>query len=845
MMQQGEDCYFYFYSTCAKGDSCLFRHCEAALGSETICTLWQEGRCFRQVCKFRHMEIDKRRSEIPCYWEKQPIGCTKLNCAFHHSKPRFVEGIFIPATKGVLAKQEMPEVAEVPMTPQLPSTQLQQAKVPIPANPSPQVRGVMKLEASENVPSPTHPPVVINAADDDEDDDDQFSEEGDESKNTLAPTMEEQNGDRIFSAKRQTLPVQKDDSLDFGIKTLEQIKRKKSMKDKLKKMDNPLVNQVPQTQRVEQNHENLVIEKENMRTVFRTVTLPPKKIPVIEGDPPFKRSLAERLGQKKIITKNMSEEIPLKAEFEPTFKRNLSERLGKRKILAEDGSEELTQKVQPPRSIRERLGLPAEISSTEHEKLINKTEDLGEIRVKTLEEIRREKAAKRDLGDSNGDSSVGGVSQNTSAQTNTLLEETSKIIRTVRVKTSESLKKQGDHQEECGKDNLVLKQLEGDPGKDKRPAVAKGKVKYQKASTDESLTKPKSLEQVRIKTLEEIRREKALRKQENQEGPVTQHPTEKPKSEAPSTRKRLLRITKPIEVVKSEKTDDEPINVQSVESAAQRVSRESQKFETRKEAPRLQNVQVKSFEEILKEKRLRQQQETEKQQCPTLGKEVNANKMNSEIRDAEKNSQPAALMDLKPNNFLEVEQSAVKTEENVIVTKSEAVEPTLPLKVKPKLNVKPSVVTNSCPVRISQKRKSPDNHPSTVMAVKPLNAVTTALIKQPSASEKIIASVESPVQEENKTSLQVPERSKGSFNPAEHSKPTSKLQTGLDTFSPLRLSAKARRLSSTTSRSAIAEDDFEELMKEFSDDKLEAEIDLDPGKDEDDLLLELSEMIDS
>lgn len=29
----------------------------------------------------------------------------------------------------------------------------------------------MKVENSENVPSPTHPSVVINAADDDEDDD--------------------------------------------------------------------------------------------------------------------------------------------------------------------------------------------------------------------------------------------------------------------------------------------------------------------------------------------------------------------------------------------------------------------------------------------------------------------------------------------------------------------------------------------------------------------------------------------------------------------------------------------------------------------------------------------------
>lgn len=40
-----------------KGDACPFRHCEAAMGNETVCSLWQENRCFRNVCKFRHMDI--------------------------------------------------------------------------------------------------------------------------------------------------------------------------------------------------------------------------------------------------------------------------------------------------------------------------------------------------------------------------------------------------------------------------------------------------------------------------------------------------------------------------------------------------------------------------------------------------------------------------------------------------------------------------------------------------------------------------------------------------------------------------------------------------------------------
>ena len=45
-------------SFCVQGDSCPFRHCEAALGSEQVCRLWVEGRCSSGNCKFRHMRID-------------------------------------------------------------------------------------------------------------------------------------------------------------------------------------------------------------------------------------------------------------------------------------------------------------------------------------------------------------------------------------------------------------------------------------------------------------------------------------------------------------------------------------------------------------------------------------------------------------------------------------------------------------------------------------------------------------------------------------------------------------------------------------------------------------------
>ncbi|XP_015599234.1 zinc finger CCCH domain-containing protein 11A isoform X2 [Cephus cinctus] len=84
--QKNTDCYFFYYSTCTKGDSCAFRHEIAALGSEIMCLNWQQGNCLKESCCFRHMELKKNRRSIPCYWETQPGGCKKLHCSFKHRK---------------------------------------------------------------------------------------------------------------------------------------------------------------------------------------------------------------------------------------------------------------------------------------------------------------------------------------------------------------------------------------------------------------------------------------------------------------------------------------------------------------------------------------------------------------------------------------------------------------------------------------------------------------------------------------------------------------------------------------------------------------------------------------
>ncbi|XP_011254321.1 zinc finger CCCH domain-containing protein 11A isoform X2 [Camponotus floridanus] len=82
------DCYFFYYSTCKKGDFCPYRHEPSALGCETTCTYWQQGNCLNEHCNFRHMELKKNRKSIPCYWETQPGGCRKPHCPFLHASPR-------------------------------------------------------------------------------------------------------------------------------------------------------------------------------------------------------------------------------------------------------------------------------------------------------------------------------------------------------------------------------------------------------------------------------------------------------------------------------------------------------------------------------------------------------------------------------------------------------------------------------------------------------------------------------------------------------------------------------------------------------------------------------------
>ncbi|XP_074078527.1 zinc finger CCCH domain-containing protein 11A isoform X2 [Macrotis lagotis] len=820
MSNQGEDCYFFFYSTCTKGDSCPFRHCEAALGNETVCTLWQEGRCFRQVCRFRHMEIDKKRSEIPCYWENQPMGCQKLNCAFHHNRGRYVEGLFLPPSKTIL-----PIVPESPDE-EVKASQLsmQQNKLSVQSNPSPQLRGVMKVESSENVPSPTHPPVVINAADDDEDDDDQFSEEGDETKTPiLQPTPEVHNGLRIAGARKPGVSLKQGDSLNFGIKTLEEIKSKK-MKEKSKKQgEGPsgTSGHLLQPQPIPGP------EKENVRTVVRTVTLSNK-----QGEEPLVRlSLTERLGKRKLSG----------VDNDPPLKRSLAQRLGKKIESPEMNTDKTPKKVQVSKSLKERLGMPADLNSME---TIERSAKGGEIHVKTLEEIRLERASQK-----RGDlpTKIKNEGPHKTEDSNLGMRSSSAI----RIKTfSEVLaekkhRQQEEERQKAEKENPSVKlRIENES---KKPVILPPTTTVNKGQLEEPTSKAKPMQEVYIKTLEEIKQEKALRVQQSAENSTSSQP----QTETTPIIRRLLRITKRTGLKEEKKLGEAVETTSRIGVTRTEAVEVSSQPSDETIGDGISKVQVKKFEDIMREKRMQKQQEVEtlqKEKAVLIPLQEEAAPSNIQVTEkSELNTMPGITRQLTKRMPIKAQPVEMETSgigDSILNVKCAAQPLEKRGKAKPKVNVKPSVVKVISTPKLTTKRKAAEVHPAVIAAVKPLSS-SSILQENPSKKAAVAAvpllSEDKPVTvsetEKTPNSLDLPPSQASSDSPPpEVSSPSSS-----------QVATKSRRLSSTSSGKPplSVEDDFEKLIWEISGGKLEAEIDLDPGKDEDDLLLELSEMIDS
>ncbi|XP_062419758.1 zinc finger CCCH domain-containing protein 11A isoform X3 [Pungitius pungitius] len=847
MTNHGDDCYFFYYSNCTKGDTCPFRHCEAAMGSEIVCNLWQEGRCFRTVCKFRHMEITKNRKEICCYWENQPAGCQKPHCAFFHERPRCIDGTFVPPDKSLNKTEEQPH--EEPAPP---------AAASLSTATNPQLRGV-KTETQEPVPSPTHPPVVINPADDDEDEDDQFSEEGEDGKVGLSPRK----------------PPKSDDSLSFGVSTLEEIRLRKALKASMKRAGYPM--QSPDTQANG--------EKENIQSLFGPTLYQ-------AGDAPFdfeetgrpRGSLAERLGRKMPNTalKPIKDRLGLAVSVAPTS-------------------------PQPADTDREPKKAPKQ------------------IRIKTLEEIRQEKAARSPSQGLKGSPSAASPESNTS-------KTTTGVKRAITIR-DDSI-------------NHTKTFLEGLCAKKKRQEGQDPKPKRSQAETN--TPQDTNVGQLRVKTLEEIRREKAAKIQarqtldcENKKSSDTE--------ESPAKKPHLLHV-KP----------NSPTGNATTEKSAE-VTEKPRKAAAAPEtsAAPSNNVKVKTFEEIMLEKRLRKQEMedrardcaeaepaqkhgnegTFRRKAPTkvrlmspgssspssttvahdvtvstqklpVGKPISlrlkaASSLSTTTRGArgaavnaapsvpvkQPSPPPEAESDSQsPGRSREVPDKNTRSSTALSPSKQDGAAPrgpaaegrtsdktlnrnqktspehTAEAKVRPKLNVKPSVVKPAVQMKPGQKRRGAER--SAVAAVKPLSSTSTvqqepacrgrrefpSAIAEAQLSAAVPRSPSTPMDSGSSCSpltedLQtVPVFKQSQRQDTKQSAIVAATEACTVPESPVTKTptqAKSRRLSIAAPRTAStsAMDDFEELINQFTEDHLEG--DVDPGIEEDDLLQELSEMIDS
>ncbi|CAB1354044.1 unnamed protein product [Coregonus sp. 'balchen'] len=911
MTNHGDDCYFFYYSNCAKGDSCPFRHCEAAMGSEVVCSLWQESRCFRQVCKFRHMEIKKNRKEIACYWENQPAGCQKPHCAFHHEKPRFIDGQYVPPNKSSALKEEE-ESHEDSLPP-----------VPIPSPANPQLRGVIKAETQENVPSPTHPPVVINPADDeDEDEDDQLSE-GEDSRSGS-------DGSRVVSPRKMAVGSSSDDSLDFGVRTLEEIRLRKALKASMRRAGYP----VP-SQGSDQRNNGASGEKENMRSFIRPSLVTAKDDTVVFGEKTGRRNVADRLGKRVV------KEVPAGGDL--PMKRCLAERLGRK---MDEGEMDLPpQKALKP--VRDRLGLPVEPTTASESAERNSESTAPEvIRIKTLEEIRQEKLAKSQ-GQAPGDNPLPSTPDTTSTTKAPKRGTTGKPAASLHVKTfSEILH---------AKRKLEEDQQQGPSLRKAKQAAMEAAPGYSQAQGPTETAMPSRVAPpgggVKVKTLEEIRREKAAKMQaQGQEASNGKSPGSA-SGEGGTKKALVLRINKaasPAASTTTQKTSEVTEKTEKQTEPAS-VATEASPANGRSDAVSGDSVKVKTFEEIMREKRLRRQQLQEEQASSTSQPEGSAEadsfpkqatgpalqrEKRARVSPPAASSPPSITLEapaqalktplrqritLKPKAASLVSCATASPQQGSPLRQAEADSPSLSprsssaapgkrkrgflggssppkqaalaaavaspgpsvkgspvekaqdgaqkmcpgqateAKVRPKLNVRPSVMKLAAQVKPGQKRTSAR---SAVAAVKPLNS-TYAVSSTSSSVKDQMSSVVSrrPPTIPGPGLSSSPLREEFQAVPVNQHSPAITIaapETCIVPQSPVvntPIQPKPRRPSVAMSRSTAsapsancstsAMDEFDELMNEFTDDRLEDDLELDPGKGEDDYLLELSEMIDS
>ncbi|XP_040610915.1 uncharacterized protein C12orf50 homolog isoform X2 [Mesocricetus auratus] len=134
------------------------------------------------------MEMQQNCS-ISCFWETQPLGCVKISCIFYHSKPRNINGLFLPPSSNTTLQKESQEGNPPPSQSQEP------------------------LKPMENVSRPIHNPLVLKT---------NFEEEEEE---------EEEQNDYLDLGQFNLKKIYPIDASSLWTKTPEEIEEKRAIKE--------------------------------------------------------------------------------------------------------------------------------------------------------------------------------------------------------------------------------------------------------------------------------------------------------------------------------------------------------------------------------------------------------------------------------------------------------------------------------------------------------------------------------------------------------------------------------------------------------------------------------------
>nr|XP_047917000.1 uncharacterized protein C12orf50 homolog isoform X5 [Anser cygnoides] len=118
----------------------------------------------------------QKYSSISCFWETQPLGCVRISCVFHHSKPRNINGLFLPPSNNVALQEEVQEGILNPAC------------------------GQESFRNQENILRPIHPPLIINInhQEDEEEDEEDVEDKENDDFNLLAKTASDLEEERAI-----------------------------------------------------------------------------------------------------------------------------------------------------------------------------------------------------------------------------------------------------------------------------------------------------------------------------------------------------------------------------------------------------------------------------------------------------------------------------------------------------------------------------------------------------------------------------------------------------------------------------------------------------------------------